>query len=109
MTNLNSVFAASVSMLNADLSLDIEGTIEHAFKVEKQGVSPAFLGSTSMSQFLSISEKQNDTNNNLNRDVYDKKIIKIVDFNKEKKSKEDTAQKKINNLNKNLKPGVIKD
>ena len=58
MTNLNSVFAASVSMLNADLSLDIEGTIEHAFKVEKQGVSPAFLGSTSMSQFLSISEKK---------------------------------------------------
>ena len=58
MTNLNSVFAASVSVLNADLSLDIEGTIEHAFKVEKQGVSPAFLGSTSMSQFLSISEKK---------------------------------------------------
>ena len=58
MTNLNSVFAASVSMLNADLSLDIEGTIEHAFKVEKQGVSPAFLGSTSMAQLLEISDKK---------------------------------------------------
>ena len=58
MTNLNSVFAASVSMLNADLSLDVVGTIEHGLKVEEQGVSPAFLGSTSMSQFLSISEKK---------------------------------------------------
>ena len=58
MTNLNSVFSASVSMLNADLSLDVVGTIEHGLKVEEQGVSPAFLGSTSMSQFLSISEKK---------------------------------------------------
>jgi len=58
MTNLNSVFSASVSVLNADLSLDIAGTIEHAMKVEEQKVHPAFLGSTSMSQFLSISEKK---------------------------------------------------
>jgi len=58
MTNLNNVFSASVSVLNADLSLDIAGTIEHALKVEEQKVHPAFLGSTSMSQFLSISEKK---------------------------------------------------
>ncbi len=58
MTNLNSVFSASVSMLNADLSLDVEGTIEHALKVEQQGVSPAFLGSTSMSQLLGLSDKK---------------------------------------------------
>jgi len=58
MTNLNSVFSASVSMLNADLSLDVVGTIEHALKVQKQGVFPAFLGSTSMSQLLGISEKK---------------------------------------------------
>ena len=58
MTNLNTVFSASVSMLNANLSLDVGGTIEHALKVEQQGVSPAFLGSTSMSQLLGISDKK---------------------------------------------------
>ena len=58
MTNLNTVFSASVSMLNADLSLDVRGTIDHALKVEKLGVSPAFLGSTSMSQLLEISDKK---------------------------------------------------
>ena len=58
MTNLNAVFSASVSMLNADLSLDVGGTIEHALKVEKEGVFPAFLGSTSMSQLLGITEKK---------------------------------------------------
>ena len=58
MTNLNTVFSASVSVLNANLSLDVGGTIEHALKVEQQGVSPAFLGSTSMSQLLGISDKK---------------------------------------------------
>ena len=38
MTNLNTIFAASASMLNEDLSLDVGGTIEHALKVEKLGV-----------------------------------------------------------------------
>ena len=58
MTNLNSIFSASVSLLNADLSLDIGATIEHALKIEKLGVSPAFLGSTSMAQLLEISDKK---------------------------------------------------
>ena len=58
MTNLNTIFAASVSMLNEDLSLDVGGTIEHALKVEKLGVSPAILGSTSMSQLLEIADKK---------------------------------------------------
>ena len=58
MTNLNTVFSASVSLLNSDLSLDVGVTIEHALKVEKLGVSPAFLGSTSMSQLLEISDKK---------------------------------------------------
>ena len=57
-TNLNSVFSASVSMLNADLSLNVEGTIEHALKVEEQGVSPAFNGSTSQGQSLGIEDKK---------------------------------------------------
>ena len=58
MTNLNSVFSASVSLLNSDLSLDVGATIEHGLNVEKSGVSPAFLGSTSMSQLLELSDKK---------------------------------------------------
>jgi len=56
------------------------------------------IGSTSISKSnnTSISEKLNDTNTNLrNVDASDKKIIKIVDFDKEKKSKEENIQKKI--------------
>ena len=58
MTNLNSVFSASISLLNSDLSLDVGATIEHGLNVEKSGVSPAFLGSTSMSQLLELSDKK---------------------------------------------------
>ena len=56
------------------------------------------IGSTSISKSnnTSISEKLNDTNTNLrNVDSSDKKIIKIVDFDKEKKLKEENIQKKI--------------
>ena len=56
------------------------------------------IGSTSMSKSnnTSISEKLNDTNTNLrNVDASDKKIIKIVDFDKEKKMREENMQKKI--------------
>ncbi len=57
-TNLNTVFSASVSLLNHDLSLDVGATIEHALRVEKLGVSSCVLGSTSMGQFLQISDKK---------------------------------------------------
>jgi len=56
------------------------------------------IGSTSISKSnnTSISEKQNDANTNLrNVDSSDKKIIKIVDFDKEKKLREEGIQKKI--------------
>ncbi len=56
------------------------------------------IGSTSniKSNNTSISEKLNDTNTNLrNADASDKKIIKIVDFDKEKKLKAENIQKKI--------------
>ena len=58
MTNLNSLFSASVSLLNSDLSLDIGATIAHAEKVEKLGVVPAFNGSTSQGQSLGIEDKK---------------------------------------------------
>jgi len=56
------------------------------------------IGSTSIgkSNNTSISEKLNDTNTNLrNVDASDKKIIKIVDFDKEKKSKKNNLDKRI--------------
>jgi len=56
------------------------------------------IGSTSIgkSNNTNISEKLNDTNTNLrNVDASDKKIIKIVDFNKEKKLRDEGMQKKI--------------
>jgi len=56
------------------------------------------IGSTSISKSnnTNISEKVNDTNTNLrNVDASDKKIIKIVDFDKEKKLREEGIQKKI--------------
>ena len=56
---LNGIYSASVSLLNSDLSLDVGATIEHAKKVDKLGVGPAFLGSTSQAQLLEISEKKN--------------------------------------------------
>jgi len=58
MTNLNSVFSASVSLLNSDLSLDIGATIAHAEKIEKLGVAPAFNGSTSQGQSVGIEDKK---------------------------------------------------
>ena len=56
------------------------------------------IGSTSISKSnnTSISEKLNDTNTNLRKvNSSDKKIIKIVDFDKEKKLEEKNIQKKI--------------
>ena len=56
------------------------------------------IGSTSIgkSNNTNISEKLNDTNTNLrNVDASDKKIIKIIDFDKEKKFKAKGIDKKI--------------
>ena len=56
------------------------------------------IGSTSISKSnnTSISEKLNDTNTNLrNVNTEYKKIIKIIDFDKEKKSTENNSGKKI--------------
>jgi 4-hydroxy-tetrahydrodipicolinate synthase len=55
---LEGIFAATISVLNKDLSLDISATIEHALNVDKHGSGLAFLGSTSQSQLLSIQEKK---------------------------------------------------
>ena len=56
---LRGIFAASMSVLKADLTLDIEETLSHAKKnLDDNGVGSAFFGSTGCGQLISISEKK---------------------------------------------------
>tara|TARA_B100001057_G_scaffold420867_1_gene441498 strand:+ start:1513 stop:2397 length:885 start_codon:yes stop_codon:yes gene_type:complete len=60
MTKISGIFAATMSVLNSDLSLNVEKTIEHAEKLIDQGChGTAIFGSTGQSQLISISEKIN--------------------------------------------------
>ena len=55
----NGVYAAGLSILKEDLSLDIESTIAHAESIIKTGLHGVFFfGSTGQSQLISISEKK---------------------------------------------------
>ena len=58
MTKLKGIFSASLSILKNDLSLDVQETIKHAKNVDKLGAGPAFLGSTSQAQLISVQEKK---------------------------------------------------
>ena len=54
------IFAAAMSVLKADLSLDIKGTINHAKQnLDRNGVGSAFFGSTGCGQLISVAEKKN--------------------------------------------------
>ena len=56
---LKGVFAASMSVLKADLSLDIEATLQHSkTNLDDNGVGSAFFGSTGCGQLISVSEKK---------------------------------------------------
>ena len=58
MIELKGIFAASLSILKSDLSLDIDNTIKHAENVIDMGCHGAvFFGSTGQSQLISLSEK----------------------------------------------------
>ena len=58
MTKISGIFAASMSVINSDLSLNVEKTIDHAEKLIDQGChGTAIFGSTGQSQLISISEK----------------------------------------------------
>tara|TARA_Y100000389_G_scaffold99121_1_gene95799 strand:- start:1073 stop:1957 length:885 start_codon:yes stop_codon:yes gene_type:complete len=58
MTKLSGIFAASMSVINSDLSLNVEKTIDHAEKLIDQGChGTAIFGSTGQAQLISISEK----------------------------------------------------
>ncbi len=76
MTKISGIFAATMSVLNSDLSLNIEKTINHAEKLIDQGChGTAIFGSTGQSQLIPISEKI-DLLNKLSRSKYkDKHLI----------------------------------
>tara|TARA_B100001057_G_scaffold49555_1_gene44151 strand:+ start:8915 stop:9799 length:885 start_codon:yes stop_codon:yes gene_type:complete len=58
MTKISGIFAATMSILNSDLSLNVEKTIDHAEKLIDNGChGTAIFGSTGQSQLIPISEK----------------------------------------------------
>ena len=64
MTMINGIYAATLSILDTDLGLDIRKTIAHAEKVIDKGChGVVFFGSTGQSQLISLSDKINLINN----------------------------------------------
>jgi len=58
MSKIKGIYAASMSLFNKDLSLNIEKTVSHAEKIIDQGChGVAIFGSTGQAQLISISEK----------------------------------------------------
>ena len=58
MSTIKGIYAASMSVFNTDLSLNIEKTVSHAEKIIEQGChGVAIFGSTGQAQLISISEK----------------------------------------------------
>ncbi len=73
---IKGIYAASMSILNKDLTLNINKTIEHAEMVIDQGChGAAIFGSTGQSQLLPISEKINFLNKLATNKYKDKYII----------------------------------
>ena len=58
MNKIRGIYAASMSVFNSDLSLNIEKTVNHAEKIIDMGChGAAIFGSTGQAQLISISEK----------------------------------------------------
>tara|TARA_B100001121_G_C18609804_1_gene583800 strand:- start:275 stop:1159 length:885 start_codon:yes stop_codon:yes gene_type:complete len=58
MTKISGIFAASMSVINTDMSLNIEKTISHSEKLIELGChGTAIFGSTGQAQLISVSEK----------------------------------------------------
>ena len=58
MSKINGIYAASMSILNNDLTLDVVKTIQHAEMIIDQGChGAAMFGSTGQAQLISITEK----------------------------------------------------
>ena len=73
---INGIYAASLSVLNNELGLDIKKTIEHAENVINNGChGVVFFGSTGQSQLISLSDKISLINNLSSSKNKDKYII----------------------------------
>ena len=58
MSKIKGIYAASMSLFNKDLSLNVEKTVEHGEKIIDQGChGVAMFGSTGQAQLISVSEK----------------------------------------------------
>ena len=76
MTIIRGIFAASMSILNEDLSLNVEKTIKHAEKLIDQGChGTAIFGSTGQAQLISVSEKINLLNKLSDSNYKDRHLI----------------------------------
>ncbi len=81
MSKINGVYAASISILNDDLSLNVARTITHCEKIIKEGChGVAIFGSTGQSQLISVSEKIKFLSE-LSKNEYCKKFIVGTGFN----------------------------
>ena len=81
MSKINGIYAATMSVLNSDLTLNIKRTIEHAEMVIEQGCHGAALfGSTGQAQLISIAEKINLLNQ-LSISKYKEKYIIGIGLN----------------------------
>ena len=75
MSKINGIYAASMSIINDDLTLDVQKTIQHAEMIIDQGChGAAIFGSTGQAQLISISEKIN-LFNQLSTSKYKEKYI----------------------------------
>ena len=76
MTKISGIFAATMSILNSDLSLNVDKTIDHAEKLIERGChGTAILGSTGQAQLITISEKIELLNKLSNSKYKDKHLI----------------------------------
>ena len=73
--NLKGIFSASMSVLKADLSLDVEETLSHAKKnLDDNGVGSVFFGSTGCGQLLGKKMKK-EFINALSKEKFKEKIL----------------------------------
>jgi len=76
MNNIKGIYAASMSVLNENLTLNIDKTIDHAEMVIDQGChGAAIFGSTGQAQLIPISEKINLLNKLATNKYKDKYLI----------------------------------
>ena len=100
MSKIKGIYAASMSVINKDLTLNVKKTIEHAEMVIDQGChGMAIFGSTGQAQLIPVAEKINLLNqlsiskykekyligtglNSLGETINLMRVAKSLDFNK---------------------------